>query len=218
MLDISKLKIAKIIFALWRSLESSTGKSYKTFTDAVVAAKKIVERYNFLSENVRGVNFIGSGITELYLDCKNLTSINQLVNNCAVTEVHLINTQNIQSWSYTFSGNSSTLKTLDLLDFSGYSGPLGYNHIRIAALENFRCVPGTIKGGDITFPVNSWHLTVESAINIILGLVNYKGTENEFRYSISFYSNTWTLLEAEGATAPGNMTWGDYITEIGWNK
>ena len=51
-----------------------------------------------------------------------------------------------------------------------------------------------------------------------MALVNYAGTENEFVHSVLFADNVWELLNAEGATAPGDITWEEYVNSIGWNK
>lgn len=61
-------------------------------------------------------------------------------------------------------------------------------------------------------------LTAESAKSIITHLVNYTGTENEFVYSVLFADSVWELLNAEGATAPGDITWEEYVASIGWKK
>jgi hypothetical protein len=61
-------------------------------------------------------------------------------------------------------------------------------------------------------------LTVESAKSIITHLVNYSGTENEFAYSVTFHSDVWVRLDAEGNTAPDGNTWKEYVDNIGWNR
>ena len=60
-------------------------------------------------------------------------------------------------------------------------------------------------------------LTVESMKSIITHLKNYKGTEEEFSYTLTLASNCKTLLNEEGSTAPNGITWKDYIFELGWN-
>jgi hypothetical protein len=61
-------------------------------------------------------------------------------------------------------------------------------------------------------------LSVESMKNIILHLANYAGTTNEYAYTLTLKSDRWTALESEGATAPGGITWAEYINELGWNR
>lgn len=82
------------------------------------------------------------------------------------------------------------------------------------ALENI-IIEGEI-GNSIGIPAAS-KLTSESAKSILTHLVNYAGTENAFVNSISFHSNVWDLLDAEGETAPGNLTWKAYVDSKGWN-
>ena len=69
-----------------------------------------------------------------------------------------------------------------------------------------------------SFDIRHSPLTAESAKSIITHLVKYTGTENEFSYSVLFADSVWELLNAEGATAPGNITWEEYVNSIGWNK
>ena len=60
-------------------------------------------------------------------------------------------------------------------------------------------------------------LTLESAKSVIESLYNYSGTSEDLAYSLSFSTFTLGLLEAEGATAPGDITWIDYANRKGWN-
>ncbi len=69
-----------------------------------------------------------------------------------------------------------------------------------------------------TFNINGSPLTAKSAISVLTHLVNYTGTENEFVYSVLFADSVWELLNAEGATAPGDITWEEYVASIGWKK
>lgn len=65
--------------------------------------------------------------------------------------------------------------------------------------------------------VNSGLLTVESMINVISALKNYKGTENDLRYKVLFHTNAWARLESSGA-APNGSTWKTYVQDVlGWN-
>lgn len=60
-------------------------------------------------------------------------------------------------------------------------------------------------------------LTVDSMKSIISHLKDYSGTENEFKYTVTFSSACRDLLDAEGATSPNGNTWRDYATDLGWN-
>lgn len=91
---------------------------------------------------------------------------------------------------------------------------------RIPSFTNCNKLQNITIEGEIgtTFDIHWSPLTAESAKSIITHLVNYTGTENEFAYSVLFADSVWELLNAEGATAPGNITWEEYVNSIGWNK
>lgn len=66
------------------------------------------------------------------------------------------------------------------------------------------------------FEIKPITLTAESAKSVLTHLVNYAGTENEFKYTVSLASNVWDLLNAEGNTSPNGGTWLEYTTKLGW--
>jgi hypothetical protein len=66
----------------------------------------------------------------------------------------------------------------------------------------------------ISFPDSP--LSVASLKSIISCLNDFSGTDKEYTYTITFKSDCWTALDAEGATAPGGVTWRDYVTIKGW--
>lgn len=59
-------------------------------------------------------------------------------------------------------------------------------------------------------------LNVESMKSVISALENYSGTDNEFKYTVSFSSNCLTALETEGNTSPNDNSWLEYIEDLGW--
>ena len=65
--------------------------------------------------------------------------------------------------------------------------------------------------------LKSCPLTLESAKSVISALYDYSGTDEEFAYSLTLSTDTIALLEAEGTTAPGGLTWVDYANSKGWN-
>lgn len=65
--------------------------------------------------------------------------------------------------------------------------------------------------------LSSSPLNLESAKRIISKLVDYKGTDREYAQKVTFSSTTLALLEADGATAPGDITWTEYARSKGWN-
>lgn len=194
-----ELESVKRMESLKQLIETVTGETYEDLTVAVKVMKDIVARYKWLADNARAVDFNGSGITELYLDCKNLTKLTNLIAGCPVTEVHLINTHNVYNWSYSFTSNNSTLKTLDTLDFSGTTEQLGYNYIRLGALENLKIVSETIKSS-ATFPSYSPNLTAESIQSIIDGLA-YVTTAN----TVTFHQKS--ILTDEQKATISNKGW-----------
>lgn len=61
-------------------------------------------------------------------------------------------------------------------------------------------------------------LTAECVKNILLQLADYSGTDKNLINSVSFHSSVWDMLNAEGNTAPGGISWADYVYNKGWNK
>lgn len=74
-------------------------------------------------------------------------------------------------------------------------------------------------GGNLlqTTDLKSSPLTAQSAISVITHLENYAGTENEFKYPITFSPTTWGYLDAEGNASPNGNSWREYINDLGWN-
>lgn len=58
-------------------------------------------------------------------------------------------------------------------------------------------------------------LTVESMLSVINHLVNYAGTSNQDKYSVTFHANAWSRLQSWWQTEnEGNVN--DYIASLGW--
>lgn len=64
---------------------------------------------------------------------------------------------------------------------------------------------------------SSSKLTIDSLKNIINALVDYLGTENEGKYTLTLHSTSKKNLDNEGATAPDGLTWIAYAQSKGWN-
>lgn len=60
-------------------------------------------------------------------------------------------------------------------------------------------------------------LTKDSAKSVLIHLADYKGTAKEGKNQITFHSNVWDLLNAEGETSPDGTTWAVYVDNKGWN-
>ena len=85
---------------------------------------------------------------------------------------------------------------------------LGCSNLKILALY------GTI-GRNITLPSRVLHeIWLE---NTIYGLKNYKGTDDEHKYTITAPTEVWDRLEAY-STAPDGGLWKEYVVNtLGWN-
>lgn len=96
----------------------------------------------------------------------------------------------------------------------------GTNATDLNGFANCTALRNIVIEGEIgaTFDIHWSPLTAESAKSILIHLVNYAGTEKAFVNSVLFADSVWELLNAEGATAPGDTTWEEYVNSIGWNK
>lgn len=146
------------------------------------------------------------------LDTSNATDLNYAFYGGQMTSVPTISVAKTNSATHLFLG-CSYLHTIEkFIVHSNFT--TGNVFHRALALQNI-----TIEGEiGTTFDIKWSPLTAESAKSIITHLVNYTGTENEFVHSVLFADSVWELLNAEGATAPGNITWEEYVNSIGWNK
>ena len=59
-------------------------------------------------------------------------------------------------------------------------------------------------------------LSIDSMKNIILHLVNYKDTVYDGVYTLTLSSDSWLLLDNEGATSPNGNSWRGYVNDLGW--
>lgn len=97
-----------------------------------------------LMNNTTALAFAGSKIKEITYDCstvKNLANAFQVCND--LTEIHLSNTNKVESWNYAFA--SRYIETIDILDFSGATA-INYQTLgQCPALVNLKFVPNTLK-------------------------------------------------------------------------
>ena len=75
-------------------------------------------------------------------------------------------------------------------------------------------VEGTIYGHT---EARSQPFNLESALSFINALENYAGTEDEFKFTLTFSPTTWGYLDAEGKASPNGNSWREYINDLGWN-
>lgn len=81
-------------------------------------------------------------------------------------------------------------------------------------LKNITFAEGSEIGRTISF-ADSPLLTVESMLSVINHLVNYAGTSNANKYSVTFHANAWSRLQTWWQTEnEGNVK--DYIASLGW--
>ena len=123
-----------------------------------------------------------------------------------------LNIPNITNNNFVFS------YCTELTEIEGISGVFlsGGNNVfgNTGKLTTLGEIYGDITG---TVKVNSSPLDLPTAKRIIEALKNYAGTSKEGVYSVTFSTTTLGYLEAEGATAPNDMTWIDYANAKGWN-
>ena len=108
---------------------------------------------------------------------------------------------------------SVLVKQLNIIGVEGTRLDTMFQDMRALETLNYT---GTIGKTSVRLQWSS-NLNVECAKNIIRSLINYKGTNYDMSYQISFHANVWTLLDAEGNTSPNGNTWKDYISDIGWS-
>lgn len=113
---------------------------------------------------------------------------------------------------YTFTFRTCYAKKIDIIrvaENTNYSNTFsGCVYLEEVTFEG-------IIGKNISF-ANS-PLLVACTKHIIEHLKDYAGTDKEYTYTLTLKSTCWTALDAEGATAPGGITWRDYVTAKGWN-
>lgn len=167
-----------------------------------------------------------TNVSNMFTNCSSLTSIPKFdlssainfanfVSGCAkITELPALDTSKGTNFS-NMCTHCAALKTIHGLDFSSLTKLASTTMpCNLSALENL-----TLNGIlQVTMSFSNAPLTAESAKSVINALVNYTGTEYEFKKSIQFSSTTLTYLETEGKTAPGNITWTEYAMYIKcWN-
>ena len=134
--------------------------------------------------------------------------------NSTVTHIGIIDARKAPSnWLGALFNKCARLITVDELCMSDLSTSHGGMFTGCSSLKEIT-ITGVI-GCDISF-IDSSELNVTSAKSALIALKNYTGTDKEFYYSILFHSNVWDLLDVEGKTAPGGVTWRNYMSNKGW--
>lgn len=209
-------KVAKKLKVMKQWVDDATGEDYEYLPDAI---KRLIELVKFYQRHLNTFNFTTDTVETPVIDCTYHTSLYGTFQSIGekLKIARLKNTQNVKKWNSCFY-NCRQVETIETLDFSSAeANGLGSGVFHFTQkLVNLKIVPGTIKWS-ISF-IQSYSLSLESAKGILLALVNHKGTDLEFTMTITLHQDIWDLLEADGETAPGNMTWADYVSSIGWNK
>lgn len=151
-------------------------------------------------------------VNNVVLDTSNAVNLNYGFYGSFATTIPTISVAKIYLATHLFYGCRDLHTIEKFIVHSEYSAGNAFSSCHM--LKNI-----TIEGEiGTTFDIKWSPLTVESAKSIITHLVNYAGTKNEFVYSVLFADSVWELLNAEGATAPDDITWEEYVNSIGWNK
>lgn len=146
-------------------------------------------------------------------DNSNNTSVAYMFFACNFTRIDTVNLCKISGTTGDMFAYSSNLHTIDKIICQEKTAWTSNTFTSCSNLANLT-IEGVI-GGNVSF--KACPLTAESAKSIISALKDYSGTDKEYTYSVTFSASTLELLEAEGATAPGGLTWTEYIKAKRWN-
>ena len=112
-------------------------------------------------------------------------------------------------------GHSAATETINLM-ISDEGVKVIDCFVNMQGLKNLT-IEGVIAEGNINISASTL-LTAESAKSLITALKDISGTDNAYKYKVTFSPATKTLLDTEGATAPNGDTWLNYLYAKGWNR
>lgn len=142
--------------------------------------------------------------------------ISSLDTKSTIKEIEIVgDTSKINTANQAFMNRTSIERIIGEFDFSSCTNATDM-FLQCENLKEFYPKADTI-GTSVNFASCS-KLVLECAKSILLGLKNYSGTENEFINKVTFHSDVWIMLDAEGNTAPDGTTWRDYTENKGWNN
>lgn len=112
----------------------------------------------------------------------------------------------------------TTIRKLIVNESTIFTTSAGQNSFSgCSKLENIT-FEGTI-GKSIDF--SDCPLSVESMVNVITNLAHYRGTENEYKYTVTFNDSCWEALENSDYDVnefiPDVTSWSDGVGYKGWN-
>ena len=177
-------------------------------------------KYNMNVGNANSM-FYYSGVTDINacleaagvaIDFSKCTTFVDMANNCISTTFPPVDIS-----SATKAGLTNIFrffKTVTKLELSGVKSTHEWG---VNAFASCGALRELYISGEIgtTFTVTS-ALIPASAKSVINALVNYAGTDNEYKYTLTLGNAAWTALEAD-STAPTGTTWKEYVGSLGWN-
>ena len=182
-------------------------------------------KYNIAPYNAAQM-FENSNITDLKarlaecnvtLDFSKAALMTYMFRNSKITNVGVIDTSaETENTVYIFNRAMAMVSIEKLIIKSNGNNKTGTSSFNnMTALKNI-VIEGKFGNGDVNFQWST-ELTVESAKSIILALMDFAGTANEFKYTVYFADEVWGKLAAEGNTSPNGNSWADYISNKKWN-
>ncbi len=212
----------------------SIAEKFETIADRVYEKGKSDEHYNFWNVYQSNGKIISTGYTYAFYghqwtdenykplyDIKVGSACNGIFLNSRITNTKVmidISNSNIKVNTANMFENATKLSEIPLLKLKDDgSNNLNKNFNGCTALTTIN-FEGKI-GRNVSFA--DCPLSVESLKNIIEHLMDYSGTENEFKYSVTFSSACLTMLEAldpETDPSPNGNSWVQYLDDIGWTN
>lgn len=151
------------------------------------------------------------------LDTSNSVDMRNLFDGSKITHIGVVSTASVlYNWCNALFYNCRDLISVEELYLSEYLEAGTYNQMftHCNNLVSIKISGVILWSISLSYSLN---LNAESAKSALIALKNYAGTENEFVNSITFHSNVWDLLDAEGETSPDGTTWKAYTDNKGWN-
>lgn len=149
------------------------------------------------------------------LDTSNCTNMNGAFAYTQITKLGVIDFSKCENKTQSTFSDSQGIHTIELIIVSDDgTQTFSSTYIYLRKLVEIR-FQGAI-GRSVSFQ-HSTVLSVASMKNIIEHLVNYAGTSDAGKYTLTFPAECWERLEADSA-APDGGTWQNYVVyALGWN-
>lgn len=147
------------------------------------------------------------------LDTSNCTNMNHAFHYTALTKLGILDFRkcgNKTQATFSYSQGIHTIELVIVSDDGTQTFVATYDYLRRLKEIRFQ---GAI-GRSVSFQ-HSTDLSVASMKDIIAHLVNYAGTSNAGKYTLTLPTECWERLEAD-STAPDGGTWQNYVKNLGW--